>query len=445
VGSSFSLSEVFLRTQTDERLCALAADGHAKAFTVLVQRHRGALLHTAGKVVGTQRAEDVVQEALLRAFRALAAGTRVAHFQAWLHQIVRNTAVNQLAGDLAQTGPLPADLADRASVGETFDDRLIAHDVLAQIAALPERQRTALVKTELQGRSRRDIAADLGLTEGAVRQLVHRARRAVRVAMTAVTPYPLAAWVAHRGAGPGTVEAFARIAPPPGSARTGVFEGLVVGSTAGGGALLKGSATVIAVSALGGGLAWRTLTGAHSRHQMAHHQPIAATARRAAPAAPTRATPAMIKRQPAAAVAVAAVTWDHAPNAKARSGDSGDHEGRRNRSNGNDTPPERASSTAAATVSSTDGRDEAGDGSWTSALGAAATTPSGHGETSNNDGSDSSPDRSVGSSKQRTTDGSVTSTSSSTLTGTSNGSLPDSSGSSSANTADQAPAATPGD
>jgi RNA polymerase sigma factor (sigma-70 family) len=409
---------------------------------MLVERHHGALLHTAGKVVGTQRAEDVVQEALLRAFRALAAGTRVEHFQAWLHQIVRNTAVNQLAGDPAQAGPLPVDLADRAPVGPSFDDRLVARDVLAQIAALPERQRTALVETELQGRSRRDIAADLDLTEGAVRQLVHRARRAVRVAMTAFTPYPLAAWVAHRGAGAGSVEGLARIAPPPGSGRTGVFEGLTAGSAAGGGALLKGGATVIAVSALGGGLAWRTLTDGHWRHQMAHNRTLA-TARRAPPAARARATPATITREPA--VVVAAVTWHPAPTPKARSGDAGDRKSRRTRTDGNDTGEARTSSIVVSTVGSTDGGDGAGDGSGTSAPSAAQATRSKRGGTSSGDSSDSSGSLSAGSPEQRSTGGSDTSTNSNTLSGTSDGSLTDSSGGSSPNTSGQAPAATPGD
>jgi hypothetical protein len=44
---------------------------------------------------------------------------------------------------------------------------------------------------ELEGRSRRQLAAELGLTEGAVRQLVHRARDAVRAAMAACVPFPL--------------------------------------------------------------------------------------------------------------------------------------------------------------------------------------------------------------------------------------------------------------
>lgn len=47
----FSLSDAFLRTQTDQRLAAVVAEGHQLAFATLVERHRAALLGTAGRLV----------------------------------------------------------------------------------------------------------------------------------------------------------------------------------------------------------------------------------------------------------------------------------------------------------------------------------------------------------------------------------------------------------
>ncbi|HLH66484.1 MAG TPA: sigma-70 family RNA polymerase sigma factor [Solirubrobacteraceae bacterium] len=258
-----SLSEVFLRTQTDERLCALAGAGHPRAFAVLVERHRGPLLRAAVRVGGRERAEDVVQEALLRAWRALAAGTRVEHVPAWLHRIVRNTAVSQLAREQGLSEPLPQELADPHPLADAIDARRLAHDLLARIAELPDRQRTALVETEFAGRSREAIAAELGLTEGAVRQLVHRARSTVRIAATALTPFPLATWVARRGSAPGATGSLAGVAHSSAS-RSGLLEILGAGSAAGTGALVKGGAAIIAAGALAGGLAWRELDHAHA-------------------------------------------------------------------------------------------------------------------------------------------------------------------------------------
>lgn len=258
------LSELFLRTQSDERLCALSRDGHELAFAVLVKRHRPALLRSAVRMTGATRAEDIVQEALLRAWRALEAGTGVRQAQAWLHQIVRNTAITTLKGDRAVC-PLPGQLADRDDPGDLFEARTRAHMLLAEIAALPERQREALLRTEVDGLSRHEIAADLDLSEGAVRQLVHRARASLRAALTALTPYPLVSWIARRPLAPGLGWRLTGTMSPTVPAHSGIAESLSAGSTAvGAGALAKGGAVILAAGALGGGLAWHVTFGHRS-------------------------------------------------------------------------------------------------------------------------------------------------------------------------------------
>jgi RNA polymerase sigma factor (sigma-70 family) len=269
-----SLSEVFLASQSDERLCALVGDGHPAAFAALVGRHRTALIQAAARIAGPQQAEDVVQEALLRAWTTLRSGTSVQHTRGWLHQIVRNTACNHIARERPATVQLPVELADPQRRGAALSELLLARDLLAQIATLPERQRIALVETELGGRSRHQIAADLGLSDAAVRQLVHRARRAVRTAMTAITPYPLAAWAARHDSGIDAVDRLAVMLPPSGSGRCGLFESLAAGSAAGGGALLKAGAVIVAAGAFGGGMAWRELRGGPARHPAVHGRSI---------------------------------------------------------------------------------------------------------------------------------------------------------------------------
>ena len=83
-------------------------------------------------------------------------------------------------------------------------------ETLAGLAALPENQREALLRTAVGGDSRAQIAHDLGVSDGAVRALVHRARTTLRAAATAVTPAPVAIWAAGAvGAGEPTA---ARIA-----------------------------------------------------------------------------------------------------------------------------------------------------------------------------------------------------------------------------------------
>jgi RNA polymerase sigma factor (sigma-70 family) len=195
-----SPSLALLRTQSDQRLAALAADGHERAFEAIVERYRRPLLGHARRLLSDARAEDAVQQALLAAWAALRRGDDVEHVGAWLHRIVHNTALN------ARRGPTedPAELGEVAGTGgaphDELERRLAIRETLTHMAELPERQRAALLHTALQGRSHQEVAAALGLTDGAVRQLVHRARTALRAAATALTPAPVVGWLASAGA-----------------------------------------------------------------------------------------------------------------------------------------------------------------------------------------------------------------------------------------------------
>jgi RNA polymerase sigma factor (sigma-70 family) len=187
------ISDLFLRSQSDQRLVTLVAAGHERAFGTIVERYRPELQAVAQRLSSDGRGEDIVQQAFLSAFVALRAGTRVHHLRGWLYQIVRNAAANS-----HRTRELP--LQEIAGAGETLEDlvarRALALTALAEVARLPRRQRDALVGTALEGLTRSEIASSMEISEGAVRQLVHRARLALRSTVTAVTPLPLARWAA---------------------------------------------------------------------------------------------------------------------------------------------------------------------------------------------------------------------------------------------------------
>lgn len=190
-----------LHTQSDERLVALARAGHERAFEVIVERYRRPLLRHCGRMVSDARAEDVLQQALLAAWSAMRRGDEVRELSPWLHKIVFNTALNAKRGPAGQPMEELQDymrLTDAPH--EVLERQVAAHQTLANIAALPERQRVALLRTALGDDSQEIIARDLGLSHGAVRQLVHRARLSLRAAATAITPPPLAAWLAGTGA-----------------------------------------------------------------------------------------------------------------------------------------------------------------------------------------------------------------------------------------------------
>jgi len=273
------LPDLLLLTQTDERLAALAERGHERAFAVLVERHRPSLARTASRLVGADGAEDVVQQTLLRAWSAIQAGTSVNHVRGWLHQILRNTAFNEHARNEPHD-ELPAEWGEDPGPSVGLESRLRLAAALGEMKRLPEHQRAALVQTEFGGRSRHQIAADLGVSEAAVRQLVHRARNTLRVAVTAVTPFPLAAWTARSGSGSPLPHRFA----PWGYHRVTGAQGAAGGTLLGGGAL-KAGVTVLAVGALGGGLVVRTAVPeagpAHRPAQVRLHATLHAASGRA--------------------------------------------------------------------------------------------------------------------------------------------------------------------
>src|SRR3954454_22817027 len=87
---------VLLRTQSDERLVALARAGHDRAFEAIVERYRRPLLRACRRVLPQARAEDAPQQAVVAAWRGLQRGDDVHELRPWLYRIARNTALNQL-------------------------------------------------------------------------------------------------------------------------------------------------------------------------------------------------------------------------------------------------------------------------------------------------------------------------------------------------------------
>lgn len=183
----------YLDAQPDQRLVELARAGDERAFAAIVKRYRPELLAQARRLSSDGRAEDVVQQAFLSAFAAIESGAEVRHLRGWLHRITRNAAIRIQR-------PPDASLDGIAAGGEPLEDvvvqRAMAVTALSELGRLPRRQRDALVGTALHGRGRAELATSMGLSEGAVRQLVHRARMALRTAVTALIPYPLARWFA---------------------------------------------------------------------------------------------------------------------------------------------------------------------------------------------------------------------------------------------------------
>jgi RNA polymerase sigma-70 factor (ECF subfamily) len=173
---------------SDEALVAAVRAGSDAAFAAIVHRYEGPLTSYARHVLGGRHhdAEECVQDAFLRGLRAMRANDADLALRAWLHTIVRNRCLDQLrraqrttdlephAGVLRDLGPGPISTIARREQLEAVIDGL---------GALPERQRRALVMHELEDRSHSQIGRALGVTKGASKALVCRARQGVAQAV----------------------------------------------------------------------------------------------------------------------------------------------------------------------------------------------------------------------------------------------------------------------
>lgn len=196
------LSSALLRTQSDTRLAALAREGHEGAFEAIVARYREPLQRYCHRLLLPEtRAQDAVQQAFIRAWSALQDGPEVRSLRPWLYRITHNTAINELKRSGYDYDELAQSLRGADAPEQELERRVVVRQTLAGLAALPERQREALLRTAVEGRTRAEVARELGVSEGAVAQLVHRARGRMRSVATAVVPLPVATWAAAGSAG----------------------------------------------------------------------------------------------------------------------------------------------------------------------------------------------------------------------------------------------------
>jgi RNA polymerase sigma-70 factor (ECF subfamily) len=169
---------------TDEALVAAIRAGSDAAFTAIVHRYEQQLTAYARQILGGRHhdAEECVQDAFVRGLRSMRGNDAEIALRPWLHAIVRNRCLDQLRKPDRTTDlePHQAVIADHGPGPVS----MIAHrqrldEVVHGLESLPERQRRALVMHELEDRSHSHIGRALGVSAGASKALVCRARQGV--------------------------------------------------------------------------------------------------------------------------------------------------------------------------------------------------------------------------------------------------------------------------
>src|SRR4249920_1903696 len=180
-----------LRFQPDGRLVSLVRAGYESAFEEIFRRYGAALRSYAASIVTAQRADDVTQEAFTKAYLSLRDTDKEIQLRPWLYRIVRNTALTDSRDEPKPMLELDEARAAGMSPEELAEQREEISRLMAGLRELPEPQRAAIVMRELEGLSHEQIATSLGLSGGAVRQSIYRARRALREGVGLLVPMPV--------------------------------------------------------------------------------------------------------------------------------------------------------------------------------------------------------------------------------------------------------------
>jgi RNA polymerase sigma-70 factor, ECF subfamily len=182
--------------ESDRTTVARACDGDSDSFRSLVERHSRYVFSVAYRLTGSvEDAEDVVQNAFVKAYRQMSRFEARADFKTWLHRITVNCAIDLIRSrrhrevaqdmdDLESVGA-PAPAADgvlpgpeRLLLSAEVRDRL--QEGMAQLTA---NERAAFTLRHVEGMSIREVASTMGLKTEAAKNSIFRAVRKMRLAL----------------------------------------------------------------------------------------------------------------------------------------------------------------------------------------------------------------------------------------------------------------------
>ena len=175
----------------DKELVARAKEGDTRAFDLLVKKYQFKVVNLVSRYVRSEEAQDVAQEAFIKAYRGLKNFRGDAAFYTWLYRIAVNSAKNYLLSASRRQADRQVDVDD----AEYFDDAVVLRDnatpdrvlqsqeledrVFDAIHHLPDDLKMAITLRELEGMSYEEIAVAMECPIGTVRSRIFRAREAI--------------------------------------------------------------------------------------------------------------------------------------------------------------------------------------------------------------------------------------------------------------------------
>ena len=178
--------------KVDQLLVERVQKGDKRAFDLLIQKYQHRIISLVTRYVSdSTEAQDVAQEAFIKAYRAIGRFRGDSAFYTWLYRIAINTAKNWIVARNRRPPSSDIDAADAEQYGmsgklketSTPENELLREEiertVYDTIAGLPEDLRTAIMLREMDGMSYEEIAVTMECPIGTVRSRIFRAREAI--------------------------------------------------------------------------------------------------------------------------------------------------------------------------------------------------------------------------------------------------------------------------
>jgi RNA polymerase sigma-70 factor (ECF subfamily) len=191
-------------TRSDVQLMLDVKAGDEASFDLLLQKYRSPLVNFLFRMVRDRAtAEDLAQEVFLRVYRARAQYSPSAKFTTWLFRIATNLALNSVRDnrhrqmDVSIDVPADEDEAPMQlpSRDMRIDEHMVERDrsefIRKTIAALPEKQRVAVLLHKYEEMDYADIAKILDCSESALKSLLFRAYETLRVQLAPLVSQPV--------------------------------------------------------------------------------------------------------------------------------------------------------------------------------------------------------------------------------------------------------------
>jgi RNA polymerase sigma-70 factor, ECF subfamily len=167
--------------QTDQLLIKRAIDGDERALRLLWSQHAPHIDAVIRRLVGDpDQAADIAQEVWMQIFRALPSYRGDAQFGTWAHRIAVNRTLNALRRS-RRVSKIETDIEEDTAFVEMDGDRaFLAASIEQAMTKLPSGARTVFVLHDVEGYTHEDIAQELGITSGASKSQLFKARAKLR-------------------------------------------------------------------------------------------------------------------------------------------------------------------------------------------------------------------------------------------------------------------------